>query len=167
MLCMVLTAIALSALVIGSGCGGSTKPPAQAAGSNSANTTTQTKKLTDAELIAATDSACRRIHAKLASYHISTIAQLGSVARELSDYESQVVADLDKLTPSTSLASDWKQIVADLHILASNTARVGDLTRKQEFNQSTGLIREVNDARQRVLAIAMRDGFRGCTQIVR
>ena len=125
MLCTVLTAIALCAIVIGSGCGGSTNHTAKVAGLNNASTTTQKKELTDAKLIAATDSACRRIHTKLASYDISTIAQLGSVASELSDYEGQVVAGLDKLTPSTSLTSDWKQIVANLHILVTNRKHHG------------------------------------------
>jgi hypothetical protein len=165
MLSAILMIITLCAVPI-AGCGGSTKTSVQNSVARSANRTVQFRQLNDAELIAATDSACHRIHTKLASYSISTVAQLGIVARGLSKYEDDVIAELDKLTPSSSLAGDWRQIVADLHILAHNTARLGEMARKHKLSGANALIGEVNDARQRVLTIARRDGFKGCTQIV-
>jgi hypothetical protein len=145
-----LAALALTAATLAtSGCGRS---------SSSA------KPLTRAELIAKADVICRRVNVKFASTKVTSQRDLASVSSEISSYEQQAFAELSKLTPPTSLASDWSQILTATHTFADNTAKISDYAKSSNVAAERGLFASSQALRQQITTTAKRDGFSDCGQ---
>jgi hypothetical protein len=145
-----LAALALMAMVLpASGCGG---------GGKSATTTTRT------ELIAKADAICGRLNARLASSPIKSVADFARIVPRLAAYERAAFAELGRLLPPASMASDWRQIVAGGQTIASYTAKLGEYAKANNLKGAGPLYPASRKVQQKTLAIAKRDGFKDCAE---
>lgn len=144
-----LAALALAATTLSAtGCGESPK----------------TTTLTHAELIAKADPICARVNAKRASSTIRSREDYARLVPPLAAYEQTAVAELGKLIPPASMASDWKQVVAGAQTLANNTAKLGEYAKANNLAASRTLFSTDAKAQEQMLAAAKRIGFKDCAQ---
>jgi hypothetical protein len=155
-----------------SGCGGS-KPANQAASTSRIASSTQTTRqtasstatalLTRAELIARADAICQRVNAKRALITIRTRQDYARLL-PLATYEQAALVELGKLTAPTSMASDWRQILADGQTLADDTAKLGEDVKANYLTTARRLFAITVQVQRQMLATARRDGFRDCAR---
>lgn len=165
-------ALAATALAISS-CGGSTKSSSDTA-SNPQSTPTvsvpaNTAPLTRAKLIAQADTICGRIYTRLNHRRQAVTQQaIAGVALELAAYERGSVTELEKLVPPASLANDWKQIVAGVHVLAADAAKIGEYAKANQLETPAGqaFIARTGVHGIHAAAVARRDGFTGCAATI-
>jgi hypothetical protein len=144
-----LTTIALAAIVFASsGCGGSSAKP-----------------LTRAELTAKADAICKRVSAKISSRTIKTQQDIARAASELASFEESALTELSKLVPPAELANEWKQFVAGAQALAENTSKLGEYARANNLKGGRSLIASSEAIQQQMVAIAKRNGLKGCEQV--
>lgn len=136
-----LTVLALAAVSLASGCGGS-------------------KGLSRTELVARADPICRRINEKIDSSKL-TRDNFARVARSLAAYEQQSTAELAKLAPPASMAGDWKTIVDDFQTIGEQLAAIGRAKGPKEAVPSGSTISRAQTERTEV---AHRDGFNYCAR---
>jgi hypothetical protein len=125
------------------------------------------KPLTRAQLLARADATCRRINNKLSTGNgAKTPQQLSRAASQLVSYEQKGLAELSKLIPPASMASDWKAIIAGAQTLADDTVKVVERVKvEKNFNGVHALVAEISRVQARTVAIAKRDGFTDCSQL--
>jgi hypothetical protein len=119
---LTLVAAALAA----SGCGGSSKGTATATSASAASQTSSaasSKPLTRSELIARGDAICYRLNAKRASLTINRPQDYERLVPPLATYELAAAAEMGRLTPPTSMARDWQQMVSGARTVAQATGR--------------------------------------------
>jgi hypothetical protein len=124
------------------------------------------KRLTRAELIARADAICRRVNTLRHSTTITSRADLARVLPPFAAYEQSALVNLTKLTPPASMKSDWNKIVANFRILAGDTEQVAEHAKSNTLSKVGSLSVALNHAGQRVSAVAARDGFKDCSQII-
>lgn len=158
--------------VAASGCGGSSKATsATPAAATSAPATTSSavaettsteagKTLTRAELIAKAGVICAGVNAKRAAITIRSRRDFPRL-KEVATYEQVAATELGKLVPPASMASDWRQIVANAQALAYDTAKYGEYAIAS--NAAAGSMATAGTASlQQMIIIAKRDGFKEC-----
>lgn len=132
-----------------SGCGGSTG---------------STKPLTRSELIARADAICRRINAQLNTIGIKS----GKDYARLGAYEQAAVAEMRRLTPPTSMASGWEQVVSGAQARADATAKIGTYPPEGAFVARKPAVRAAYAAAgtgmRRMTVAAQREGFKDCAR---
>jgi ABC-type transport system substrate-binding protein len=171
---LALTTLALAA----SGCGGSTKTTSSQTGSiaqatSSTQTTsspstapaTATAPLTVAELIAKADPICERANAKRTSITLTTRSSYSRLLPPLVAYERGELAELAKLTPPASLASEWRQILADTKTIIEATAKLGETPPNGRDSSLKAVFVKAGRAERQMLAIAKRIGFKECARL--
>lgn len=94
-------ALAAIALVVASGCGGSSS--------------TSSKPLTLAELTAKADAICKRIIPQV-DWEKADPKTLPHVVGHLAALEEQAASELEKLTPPASIADEWREIIDDFRL---------------------------------------------------
>jgi hypothetical protein len=147
------------------GCGGSsTKTPSSGA-TQAASTSTGTAPLTRGELIAKADAICYRVNTERASNRIRSNASIATSVPRVAAYEREAFAELSRLVPPASMASDWKQLVAAATALAADTKKVGEYAQAGNLNGAGGSLAASNLDIQKMLAVAHRDGFKDCAQL--
>lgn len=152
-----LAALTLMATTLAaSGCGGSSA----------------SQRLTRGELIAKADAICNRAKAKRASVKITTQQKItkqqetGRAMSQVAAYEHAAAAELAKLTPPTSMAGDWNQIVAATQTLAADIVRVSEYAKANRLKAASGLIfPAIGEAERQIVTTARRNGFKDCARI--
>jgi hypothetical protein len=125
------------------------------------------KPLTRAQLLTKADATCRRINNKLsAGNSAKTPQQISHAASELVSYEQKGLAELSKLIPPASMASDWKAIIAGAQTLADDTVKIVERVKvEKDLKGAHALLAETSRVQERTVAIAKRDGFTDCSQL--
>jgi hypothetical protein len=163
-----LVALALTATVFATfGCGGGTNGGSGAGRVSGAGGGSQvSKRLTRAELIVRADAICRRVNTLRHSTTIGSQADLARVLPPFAAYEQSALVNLAKLTPPASMVSDWRKIVSNFRTLAGDTEKVAQDAKSNTLSRARNLSVRLNRAGQRVSAVAARDGFKDCSQII-
>jgi len=143
-----LAALALAAVTLASGCGGSSKAT----------------RLTSAELIAKADAICARVHAEFHANGYSSLQSMALRAPRVAADEQTGARELRELTPPAAMADDWKQIVENAEAIAAETAKLGEDAKHDTLAELTPMLNTGEQRDRRVLAIAARDGFKQCAK---
>jgi hypothetical protein len=171
-------ALVVSALVMSS-CGGSSKSGSQTAGAivaapgsitSSATLSLATvvvkpvagKPLTHAEWITKGEAICARLNAQLAATPAKSVTEFARALPQAAAYEQSELAQLVKLTPPPSRASDWQQFLTGTREWADDSAKMGASARAGQFNANMPLFQATQKAHEKLAAIAKRDGFKEC-----
>jgi hypothetical protein len=171
-------ALAATALAV-AGCGGSKSSGStssasqttsiQAASTSPTQTATQSRPsgppLSRAELVAKADAICAGVNAKRASITLRSSQDYTTKLPPLAAYEQAAVARMGTLTPPASMASNWKQMLADSGTIATNTAKVAGYAEAGNHAVTRQLILSSNAAQQRIATIAARYGFKVCGRL--
>jgi hypothetical protein len=119
-------------------------------------------------MVAEANAICMRLNAKKgAAPPASTEQAVGRVAPKVAADERTAVAELRKLTPPATMASDWKQILADAETLTAGTARLGAYAQANDLVGAQPMIRASQQAQKQMSALAETDGFKECARWTR
>jgi DICT domain-containing protein len=141
-----LTALALAATVLVAGCGGS-------------------KTLTRSQLAAKAEPICAHIQEKLgAVFSAKSPQSVSHAAAEFAAYDRQATAELAKLSPPGSMASDWKAIVTGYEVAGSAVAKLGQDAIPTKDKPGSGDVTAFTDAQHNRTVTAQRNGFNHCAQ---
>jgi hypothetical protein len=144
-----LAALACATITLATaGCGGSSKGTA----------------LSSAELIAKADAICAHVHAEYHANGYTTTQSIARLAPRVASDEQVGVAELRRLIPPASMASDWKELVDNAETVADDTSKLGRYAKEDNLKAATSLFTVDRQREQQALAIAARDGFRQCAQ---
>lgn len=145
-------AVALIALY---GCGGSKSSTTTTTASTTATakvahtvTVASGPPLSSAELIKRADAICARANAKIARtpQKVEKPSDYATIGLPRAAIYSAAVADLEKLTPPSSLAAAWQQLLESRRALASTLqtlgidARAGDIAAMRVIVKTSGRI---------------------------
>jgi hypothetical protein len=143
-----VVAAALGTSLLAGGCGGSTKP------------------LTRAQLLSKADATCRRINSELSAVNAKSSESSAHAISVLVSYEQKGLAELSKLIPPASMASDWKAILAGAQTVANDTLKLLERVNVEKDPKAVhSLLVETSKVQEHVLAITQRDGFKDCAQL--
>jgi len=148
-----LSALALLAVALtAAGCGGSTS-------SNGS------KQLTRAELIAKADAICKRANAERAAMpSIRTRSDYAIVLPRVATNNDAAIAELARLTPPASMASDWKQIIASERTLTRYMRTFSKNVASYDIRATRALVHQADSVRQSMIATAQGAGFNDCAK---
>lgn len=162
-----LVAIAGALLVIG-GCGGSAKPQSGTAAPASAQspiseTAKPTALLTRAQLIAKGDAICYRLNVRRSATRIERPQDYETLFPALAAYELTGATEMSNLTPPTSMARDWQQMIAGARNVARATAMVhtDSEARSKAFSERVEPV--LFAGIKQLTAAARRAGFKECS----
>ena len=123
--------------------------------------------LSKADFIARADAVCRRANTMR---HTVTI-RIGAFEQDyvhllppLVAYQRSALTELTNLTPPASMASDWKQILANVQTLINNAEKTVEYARSNNLKGLSNLNAPNNTASTRILTVAGHDGFHDCAQ---
>jgi hypothetical protein len=186
-----LAALALAAITLAaSGCGGSKTAATTAAASSTApsipttnsapttatsTTTTPTpvvgvklasgKPLTRAQWLAKGDAICGRLNAQLAATPVKSIQEFTRVLPQAAAYERAELAQLVKLVPPTSKASEWQTFLVNTQQWAENSTRLGQLAQTSPIKLTNPLVTTTRKLHERLAHLAGHDGFKECSLV--
>lgn len=126
------------------------------------------KVLTRTELTAKAEEICGRIRARISRPHGGAERDIARVAPGLARYERARLAELAKLRPPASLASDWAQVLRGVESLATDAASLGVYAKAHQLATPAGgaLIRATGEHGIHESAVARRDGFKTCATAI-
>lgn len=166
-------AVATSAVIIASGCGGSksTISKTTASGSSGAQVAAvvseQTKPLTHDQLVAKATAICN--HAKVGvagTLGGTTPQQFAEKAPMQVSYERTASVELARLTPPASLQGYWRIIVMAVGALADDTSTMSEYARTKDKAAANVLFLKMGKTYKGLEAAAERvNGLHACTQI--
>lgn len=166
-----VTPLLAATMLAATGCGGSSKTTSTVSTAAQPTTTTaaQTQPessgppLSSAQLIAKADLICARLNAVRLSTVIKSKQQLLDSFTRLASDEQRAVEEMNKLTPSSSLAGAWSSMIASYRTIAADTATIKqDLTE----NKSVGsLVSTITQLQRQTTATARKAGFKDCGRI--
>jgi hypothetical protein len=167
----IATLMLATVMLAASGCGGSSKSSSQAALSTQTASPTQAESpasnapLSRAELITKADAICKGVNAKRATVHLRTNQDFVRTLPQVAAYERSEIAELSKLTPPSSMATDWREILAGNRMIAENTAKVAEYTKANNISGAHTLLVSATQAQDQLTATAQRDGFKACARL--
>jgi hypothetical protein len=140
-----LTTLALTAAAVltTSGCGG-------------------TKGLSRAELIAKADPLCRRANTTIDSSKL-TPKTVSRLAPGIAAVEQEVSSQLAKLTPPSSMASDWKTIVNGFRSAGTGLLHMGEARKTNDTHALVKAEAELSNGQIARTEAAQRNGFKDCS----
>ena len=148
-----LAALAFSAMLVFAGCGGS---------SASKTSKGESASMTSGQFIAKADTICARFKNKVAPLHNTNLA---IVAPQLVAVERGALLELNKLTPPSSMAEDWKQILADQQQITEDTTKLGEYGKANNVSAERTLFYTGEKIQQQMTATAAQDGLKNCADI--
>jgi hypothetical protein len=163
----VLLAVCVVAL-LAIGCGGSgnaTTGGAPVTTTSAGQSPSPGEAQAKARLIAQADVICRRFNEQLINESRAEAANVSRTAPRNATIEMRAVEELAKLTPPSSLANDWTQILAYRRTLAEELVTVA---RDAAANNAAGmqaLGASKKKIREKLTQLAGRDGFKDCTSV--
>jgi hypothetical protein len=174
--------IALAAFtLISGGCGGSSKTESTSAVATTAAPETTTsaatatprttaapaiasgKPLTRAEWIAKGDAICARTNAETKAIHVKAAAEFARTLPQTAAYKRAEVAELAKLTPPTSKASDWQLILNEVSQIAEYSAKLAGFAKLGDAITKAPLATSIIKTNEHLVLVAKRDGFKACS----
>jgi hypothetical protein len=169
------TRIAILALAVtASGCGGSKSSEKTNSNANTQSAPQTTSHNEEAavgklssrtSLVTKADAICARVNAKRASIKYRTQQDYLTKIPALAAYEKTAIAEMSKLTPSTSIAGDWVQILRATQRIAADTGKLARYIEAGNNVVTEQLSTDAQAAQRRIAAIAARDGFKECGRI--
>lgn len=148
-----LIVLAVLAAVMLAACGGSSKSPR-------------------AELVAKADPICKQVSARRTAANEALskaggtspkgLRLLAQLAPGVAAYEGHAVDELRSLKAPSELAADWQQLLAGMQTLADDAAQIGLEAKAKQLKKVESITSGARELRQRLTAIASRDGFAYC-----
>lgn len=123
------------------------------------------KSLTRAELTTKAEAICTRMNAFRTSHKSETVRGEARVMPQLAVYERTGLAELNKLIPPPSIASDWKEFVSDAQILVGYTVQLGEYAKSNNLPAIQTLLVTAGTVQRPMFVLASKDGFKECAQI--
>jgi hypothetical protein len=128
-----------------------------------------------AQLVARADPICEGTNAKREAANASlghatslksptVLSALAKTAPGLAAYDSAAVAQLRKLQAPSSLANDWRSMLADLQQLAEDTAHLGKYASEKNVKGAESLLSASRASRRQLVAIATHVGVTPCAR---
>jgi hypothetical protein len=134
--------------------------------------TVSSRPLTRAALVARADALCRRLNTKLAANAVGGEGgSLGQLMLSLAAYEHAVAEEMRRLTPPSSMADAWGQMIGGAQTLADGNAKLGAYEQAhggQIFNPSPttrAASSAISEGARRLTAAAAREGFTECATL--
>ncbi|HEY5194238.1 MAG TPA: hypothetical protein VIJ39_10260 [Solirubrobacteraceae bacterium] len=158
---LLIAAALLTTVLVASGCG--------------STSTSASKPLTRSELVAKVEPICARINTKISYYSNLTPSNskdlvsksaIASAAPQISSVERNAVAEMEKLTPPSALANDWKQIVDGVKTVSEDTMKVGEDVKIENRTLAASVMASAETALQQMRAAAARDGLAQCEKVI-
>ena len=159
------------------GCGSSTKT-GQTSTVAATSATTQQSTVTSSAVPVATgpalsratfltraDAICRRTNVKRGNVHITNSRNFVLYMPRLTEYQQAAVADLSKLVPPPSLASDWQAMLSAEQRIAAAYAKATTLVRSGEFGPARAALVAAVGSQSQLSSIGSRDGFHDCLKL--
>jgi hypothetical protein len=149
----VLATSALTTIVIAAaGCGSTPKPP-----------------LTRAQLTSKANSICRTVTAKLEAANkgesANTPQELERLTVKASGFEQKALTELTALVPPQALEAQWQRFVEGAQSLAEDTGKFSEYIAEKNSAASKAIISKAEATQKRMIAIAKRNGFKGCEKV--
>lgn len=173
---LVLATVALTV----SGCGGSTKSTTQTSSQRNGPTSSQvssrptpaalpqptayTAPLSRARLAARANRICSRTSTKRNQLFADSETEFSAVVPVVAAYQRTMYAELGRLTPPPSLASDWTKIVAYARTLAESSSKLATYGQADHSDAAQPLYKEFANARLQLRAAAKPLGFKACAK---
>lgn len=157
-------ALALT-MPIAVGCGSTTSSSSskqQAPSVSRASTGSSASSTAQTEFVVRADTICRRIATERERLKFASPSQFRSLLPHLSAYDHALFSQLSKLTAPSSMAADWKQIIADVKALADSTASVAHAVRTRHASGAIRLFDAFSQAHARLRSQAERIGMQDC-----
>jgi hypothetical protein len=156
-----LTLILIATVLVVAGCGGASGDSASIASAPLGESSTQAILITRADVI------CKRLNVKIASAKpknqgIREIARLSPIHARL---EQAAVAELDKLTPPSAIATSWRRIIAYRRALAEELVKLGRYAQANNVSAVRALAASKRRTHKRLLTLALRTGFKACSLV--
>jgi hypothetical protein len=152
--------ISIVAALLMAGCGGGSSTDI-ASDSKSSNS------IALAALIEKADRICVRLDEKFtgAQGRAQTNHAVAHVVPLLVAAEREALVELSKLTPPASIAGDWQTMLADRQTLIGDFNKLGEYAKLNNSTDIKSAATSIEGQRQRMLAIAKRDGFQECSRL--
>jgi hypothetical protein len=154
-----LAPVLMFAALLTAGCGGSSN--------NGSGSTTGSKGF-----IAQADPICKQVSDvrtaaneavnKASPSKTKELTVLARVAPGVASDEQHAVSKLRALQPPSSLSGDWNVLLNGMQTLASDASRIGSDAKAKKLTNVESLTKSGRTLRQRLTAIATRDGFTYC-----
>jgi hypothetical protein len=125
---------------------------------------TSNKALSHGELVAKANSICKRLNTQHKSINIRTQEEYIRLLKTTAAEDQIAFTELAKLTPPTSLASDWKQFVADGRALAQDATQLATYLTTYNRRSASMVNRSTSVVMQAIHTTAERDGLTECAQ---
>jgi hypothetical protein len=158
-----LAALTLAGIALAtSGCGASAKSGEP---SKTARDVSNPVTLTRAEIIEKADDICERANkARSLMPSINTPKDYGTILPRVAASEKAAIAELEKLTPPPSMATDWKYILTAARTLATETNTFGYYMSSGNPRAARLLMKKGARIQKPMVATAKRDGFVECSK---
>lgn len=166
-----IAAMTLMAAVLAvSGCGGSksssTKTSTTAIDSHGQRTVSQatpsSPPLGRTQMITTADAICARVNAKRLSITLLSNHDYATKLPALVAYQRAALVDLAKLSPPTSIATDWAQLLAGMRSINAATAQIVQYAKVGNNKAAQTLVMNATQVQRRTTGIATQDGFKQC-----
>jgi hypothetical protein len=120
--------------------------------------------LTRSQLIAKADPICKQANSRLdAALAIKNKQAIPAAAASAAAYELQASIQLAKLNPPSTMAADWKAIVAEFRTVAKSINQLGEQY-KNGRKLDVNIANEFTGAQHRRAVIAAQNGFKNCSK---
>jgi hypothetical protein len=133
-------------MLTASGCGGGSSKP-----------------MTRAELTTKANAICKRVHIQLISLSSSNQNPV-QIFSQAASYEQTAHAELQKLSPPSALASDWKQIVATMGTLAEDSAKYLEYTAAKNLAGARALAETYGPVKLKAVETAQHAQIKECSR---
>jgi hypothetical protein len=156
-----LLLVAATPLVTGCG-GGTTKPLGEA------KSVGATQSLSVSQFIGRADAICARRNAEFSAANTTARnpQDIVSIVAQRAPAEQATVIELSKLGPPSSLAHDWRLIIAYRRMMVEDILKIGQAASGND-SQGVGVgpvLASVGSLQKQMFATAKRDGFKACSQ---
>jgi hypothetical protein len=118
-------------------------------------------------LIAQADSICKQLNTEFAAHKPASdgLPEIARVSPDRAVLEQRTVRELAALTPPTSLAHDWQQIIGYRQTLAKELAELGRYAKTNDMVAVRRLEASKKVQHKKLFTVARRNGFTDCAQV--
>jgi hypothetical protein len=127
-------------------------------GSNEASSTPLNRTV----LTTNANAICKRAHTQLMGLATGNTQNVEQIYSKAATYERTALTELQKLSPPTELAKDWKQIVSAVGTLADDSTKYAEYASTKNLSKSRELAEAYGTVKRPAVAVATHDGLTGC-----
>lgn len=112
------------------------------------------------------ETICARLNARLATTSPARLddQEIARAAGPNAALERAALAELERLTPSVSLAPDWRQMLGYRRTLAGELVELGRDARSKDSRGIQAVAKAKELTHRELFELATRDGFKHCAQ---